>query len=85
MSDVLQKLEQKEYEAILAEIKKVESNSLKKKLLAVNELEGKREIAETEGYLKEFTELQIAYDLKFNKYYEEVRKYKIKKFKSKKY
>jgi len=67
-------IQEKLQETIFNEIKKLPTDSLKKKLLLVNKVEGERNEIEEKGYLKEYNELKIQYDLKYQEYTEQLAK-----------
>lgn len=67
-------IQEKLQETILSEIKKLPTDSLKKKLLLIKKVEGERNEIEEKGYLKEYNELKMVYDLKYQEYHEQLAK-----------
>merc|ERR1711957_816843 len=65
-------IKQKLQDSILEEIKKLSTDSLKKKLLLVNKVEGERNELEEHGYLKEYNHLKLQYDHKYQQYHQEL-------------
>jgi len=66
--EIKEKLEQSIYE----EIKKLPTDSLKKKLLLVNKIEGERNELEEKGYLKEYNDIKLQYDHKYQEYHQQL-------------
>jgi|ERR1712032_252236 len=67
-------IQQKLQDDIFEEIKKLPTESLKKKLLMLNKVESERNEIEEKGYLKEYNELKLQYEKKYQEYHQQLSK-----------